>query len=181
MTLMIKKIPSPKAWRIKNGFSLAELTITTAIVGVLGSVAYPNYVNHNNKAKLFDAKSTISAIHPIISAFIDETGETPSSWDDLSSIAVVMTKNGPATGNLNTPITLPNSIYDLSITGPANSVYTLIATRVVDRGKSDPCAENDNECTEYGFSIKSCFNISNGASDIKSGKLSEIADTLNCG
>ena len=178
---MVKKIPSPKAWRIKNGFSLAELTFVTAIVGVLGSVAYPNYINHNNKANLFNAKSTVSAIPPIISAFVDETGETPTSWDDLASIAVVMTNNGPATGNLDTPITLPNSIYDLSITGPVNSVYTLIAKRMDDRGKGSPCAENANECNEYGFSIKSCFNIRNGASDIKTGHLSKIANTLNCG
>jgi len=53
-----------------------------------------------------------------------------SYQDDLQA---VMTNNGPATGDLNTPITLPNSIYDLSIEGPTESVYTMTATRVIDR------------------------------------------------
>ena len=166
----------------KNGFSLTEAIITTAIVGTLSTVAYPGYVDNNNKTKLSDAKATMASIPPIIGAFVDATGEAPTTWDDLSSIAVVMTNNGPATGDLETSITLPNSIYDLSIEGPAESVYTLTATRVIDRIEANQDEEDENASNDkYKFAIKSCFNISNGASDLKSGKLSDIANTLNCG
>jgi len=179
---MIKKIFNPNSCLTKNGFNLAELAITTAIAGTLSSIAYPNYVNSNNKAKQSDAVATIQAIPPIIGAHIDATGEAPSSWDDLSSIAAVMTNNGPATGNLETPITLPNSIYDLSIEGPAESVYTLTATRLVDNIETDTDEDNENASNDkYKFAIKSCFNMSNGASDLRTGNLTEIENKLNCG
>ncbi|QNI75734.1 type IV pilin protein [Synechococcus sp. MVIR-18-1] len=174
---MIRKFPSPNTYRPKNGFSLVEIAISTAIIGTLSSIAYPSYTNANNSAKLADAKAKMLVIPAIIGQHIDETGEAPTTWDELSSIAAVMTSNGPATGDLNTPITLPNSIYDLSITGPTESVYTMTATRVSDREKEE---ENADE-TKYTYAIKSCFNISNGASDLRSGNLSEIENTINCG
>jgi prepilin-type N-terminal cleavage/methylation domain-containing protein len=167
---------------LENGFSLTEVIVATAIIGTLSSIAYPSYVNGENKSKLNTAKSTLASIPTIISAHIDATGEAPTTWDDLSSIAAVMTNNGPAKGDLETPITLPNSIYDLSIEGPAESVYTLTATRVIDRddGKSDN--ENENASNEeFKFAIKSCFNISNGANDLRTGNLTEIESKLNCG
>jgi len=161
----------------KNGFSLTEAVVTTSIIGILSSIAIPNYLNSNNNAKLATAQATIQSIPPIISAHIDATGETPSTWDDLSSIAVVMTNDGPATGDLDTSITLPNSIYDLSIAGPNESVYTMTATRVIDRD-----IEEGNEDEEkYTYAIKSCFNISNGASDLRTGNLTDIESELNCG
>jgi len=174
---MKRRSLSRKRLQIKNGFSLAEIAISTAIIGTLSSIAYPSYTNANNNAKLSDAKSKVLVIPAIIGQHIDETGEAPTTWDELSSVAVVMTSDGPATGDLNTPITLPNSIYDLSITGPTESVYTMTATRVSDREKEE---ENADE-TKYTYAIKSCFNISNGASDLRSGNLSEIENTINCG
>merc|ERR1712194_699388 len=94
-----------------NGFSITELIVTSAIAGVLASVAIPLYNNANQNAILSEVKATVVSIPPIISAFIDETGEKPTTWDDLSSIAVVMTRSGPATGELTKQITLPNSGY----------------------------------------------------------------------
>ena len=172
----------PNAYKVKNGFSLAEITISTAIIGALSSIAYPTYTNANNSAKLADAKAKMLVIPAIIGQHIDETGEAPTTWDELSSVAVVMTSDGPATGDLDTPITLPNSIYDLSITGPTDSVYTMTATRVVDRIEPDTDENNENTSNnKYKFAIKSCFDISNGASDLRSGNLSDIENTLNCG
>jgi type IV pilus assembly protein PilA len=173
---MIKKSPSPNTYRAKNGFSLAEIAISTAIVGALSSIAYPSYTNANNSAKLADAKAKMLVIPAIISQHIDDTGEAPTTWDELSSVAVVMTSDGPATGDLNTPITLPNSIYDLAITGPTDSVYTMTATRVIDRNK-----EEEDDVKKYTYAIKSCFNVSNGASDLRTGDLTDIESELNCG
>ena len=87
-----------------------------------------------------------------------------------------MTNNGPATGDLEESINLPNSIYELSIEGSSESVYTLSAIRVIDKIKGDP-----DDKGKYKFAIKSCFNAKNGASDLKSGNLSEIENKLNCG
>jgi len=172
---MNQEIFIPNKCKARNGFSLAEMIITAAIIGILTSIAYPNYMNNNNKARQSEAKATIQAIPPIISAYIDATGEAPKTWDDLSTITTVMTDNGPATGGLTSPITLPNSIYDLSIESLTRSVYTLTAIRVADKniGNVDP--------PQYQYAIKSCFNVSNGASDLRTGNLKDIESELNCG
>lgn len=167
---MLQPRKQPQTKRCARGFSLPEVIITASILGVLGSVAYPTYNSANDSAKLAEAKANILSIPPIIGAYIDATGEAPTTWDDLSTIATVMTNHGPATGDLTSPITLPSSIYGLSIVGPAESIYMLTATKVIDSAKG-----------EEMFAIKSCFNISNGASDLRSGNLSDIENTLNCG
>ena len=176
---MIKKNQRANTHKRKGGFSLTEVIVTTSIIGILGSIAYPNYIKNQNNAKLATTKATIQSIPPIIGAYIDATGETPSNWDDLSSIAAVMTNDGPATGDLATPITLPNSIYDLSIERPADSIYTMTATRVIDKNGGEANEEENRE--KYKYAIKSCFNVSNGANDLRSGNLSEIEKELNCG
>ena len=159
----------------KDGFTLTELLISTAIIGILSGIAYPNYMNSSHRAEQSDATATVASIPPIISAYIDATGEAPTTWEDLSTIAAVMTNSGPATGGLTSPITLPNSIYDLSVEGPTESVYTLTATRVSDKSNNDPGQE------QYEYAIKSCFDVSNGASDLRTGALSVIENKLNCG
>ena len=179
---MVKQQNQAKIVQGKNGFSLPEIMVASAIIGIIGSVTYPSYTNAKNSARLAETKATITSIPPIIGAHIDATGEAPSTWDDLSSIAAVMTNNGTATGDLETPITLPNSIYDLSIEGPAESVYTLTATRVVDRIEPDTEEGNENTSNgKYKFAIKSCFNLSNGASELRTGNLTDIENELNCG
>ena len=172
---MLQQRKQPQTKKCARGFSLPEVIITASILGVLGSVAYPTYNNANDSAKLAEAKAKILSIPPIIGAYIDATGETPSTWDDLSTIAAVMTNNGPATGDLTSPITLPSSVYDLSVEGPTESVYTLTATRVSDKNNNEPGQE------QYVYAIKSCFDVSNGASDLRTGTLADIENELNCG
>ena len=171
---MNKEIFIPKRGRnARNGFSLAEMIMSTAIISILASIAYPNYVNSNNKANQSGAEATTQTIPPIISAYIDATGEAPTTWEDLSTITTVMTNNGPATGNLTSPITLPDSVYELSVEGPVESVYTMTATRISDKNINDPGQKQ--------YAIKSCFDVSNGASDMKTGTLADIENEINCG
>lgn len=171
----------PKRLSHKDGFSLTETIVTTAIIGLASSIAYPVYLNATNISTQRMAKTEIVAIPPIISAYTNETGILPTTWDDLASISVIATNSGPASGDINTPIILATSKYELTIEGPTESIYTLTATPLIKGSEDDEVAVSPDTENENIFGIQSCFNISNGASDIKSGKLSEIADTLNCG
>jgi len=155
----------------EKGFNMTEVAITTAIIGTLGSVAYPNYVGSQLRAKCAGAEAALVSIPPIISAYIDATGEVPTTWDNLSDIAVVMTNNGPATGALNTPIKLPKSNYELSIEGPSESTYSLTANCYI-----TPTTANTKK-----DQIRSCFNVSNGASDLRIGSSTDSDNTPNCG
>lgn len=182
---MLKQLKRSKPPIHRNGFSLTEAIVTSAIIALIASVAYPAYNNSSKNARQSEAKATLIAIPPVISAFVDATGETPTTWDDLSSIAVVMTSSGPATGELTKPIILPNSGYTLYVSEPDKSIYTLTATNLVkdETKETENTGDKISQNEEYKdrYAVKSCFNISNGASDLKSGMLSDLEDKLNCG
>jgi len=165
-----------KTNRMRDGFSTTEVMIAASMVGILSATSLPNYMNSMQKGRQNETKSIVASIPSLISAYIDATGELPTKWNEISSIAAVMTNDGPATGELTSPIVLPNGNFELSVAGPTDSIYTLTATpRIV----SD--AANPEEIDEDRFAIQSCFNVSNGASDLKSGMGIENKEVLNCG
>jgi len=178
---MFKQIHQKTSKRRGNGFSLTEITVTSAIIGILSSIAYPNFITSKNRGHCSEAKATIMSIPPIIGAYINETGEAPTTWDNLSSISVVMTNDGPATGKFaETPIMLPRTNYELSIEGPTQSAYTLSANCFIKTTTDNPEPEEEDKDKDK-YVIRSCFNLSNGASDLTSGSGTDPANTPNCG
>jgi len=159
-----------KTRRLNAGFSMTEVVATTAMVGILSASALPNYMESMKQSGRKEVQAFVASVPTTISAYIDATGELPTKWDDLSSIAVVMTNNGPATGDLTSPITLPEADYELSISGPTDSIYALTAKPLIN-------GNTDNS----EFSIQSCFNVSNGASDLKIRNGTENQEVPNCG
>ena len=138
----------------ESGFSLTELIMAVSIVGVLSAIAIPNFRGQLCRAESAEAEATIGSIKSIISAFADETGVIPTSWDELNSISAIMTNKGQATGNLSSAITLPNENYSITVTNPSEFEFTLKA------GRLEHCKKRD---------IVACIDLSNGASDLKRG------------
>jgi len=71
--------------RCMGGFTLLELMITVAIVGILASLAAPLYTNHVSKARFSEA---IAAVSPVKSAVYfcllsRETASSCDEWDEL--------------------------------------------------------------------------------------------------
>lgn len=109
-----KKSRAPQI--IRDAFTITELVLSVAIIGILSSVAIPSYVGQLCRSESVEAESTVSVIKTIITSYIDETATLPTSWDELSDISAIMSNNGIAKGNLSTAITLPNEKYTVSIT-----------------------------------------------------------------
>jgi type IV pilus assembly protein PilA len=155
-------------WRSQStskAFTLTELVLAVAILGILSAVAIPNYVGQLCRAESSEAETTVSTIQSIIAAFVDETSELPTTWNALTSIAAIMTNNGQAKGNLSTAITLPNEKYSVAVTGPTDSTYEISALR------TDGCPNRD---------MIACLDLSNGASDLKRGDGTTNAATPIC-
>ena len=82
------RLPSRKA---SDAFSLVELMIAVAIIGILSAVALPQYFNQIQKTRQNEAAATVSQIQTTIAAFVDEMGQLPESWDDVNKITPLMT------------------------------------------------------------------------------------------
>ena len=63
---------------LEKGFTLVELMIVIVIVGVLSSVALPNFLSQTDKAKATEAKSGITAILKQAQAGYLEDGAAPA-------------------------------------------------------------------------------------------------------
>ena len=134
------------------GFALLECMMTVAIVGILSSIALPNYLNQVNRTRQNEVASTVAQIQTTIASYADEFGLLPESWADLNETAAIMTNSGPADKNNFSEITLPNEYYKISINN-ANNKFTITALRI----------------DEQDLYVIGCLDLTNGASTIIKG------------
>ena len=57
---LLQKLKRPKAIT-PNAFTLVELLVVVAIVGILSAVALPNFLSQTDKAKATEAKTQIAS------------------------------------------------------------------------------------------------------------------------
>ena len=89
--------------RIRNrkGFTLVELMIVVAIIGILAAIAIPNFLNFRLKAKTSEAKSNLGAIRSTEVAYFAEwnwyvAGQGPVPVADRSGNAQKVAWTSPA-------------------------------------------------------------------------------------
>jgi type IV pilus assembly protein PilA len=93
--------------RSKKGFTLVELMIVVAIIGILAAIAIPNFLNFRMKAKTSEAKSNLGAIRSTevayfaeYNAYIINQGYTPvhstlgnhsdkKPWDGTTKFSII--------------------------------------------------------------------------------------------
>ncbi len=68
----------------KSGFTLIELLVVVLIIGILSSVALPQYTRAVARARTAEALSVIRSISQAAETYVMETGSWPESFDDLS-------------------------------------------------------------------------------------------------
>jgi prepilin-type N-terminal cleavage/methylation domain-containing protein len=148
----------------RGGFTITELMVGVSLVGILTSLALPNYLNQVNRSRQNEAASTVAQIQTTIASYADEFGVLPTSWAELNETSAVMTENGPATSNNFQVITLAGGYYDVAIRNTDN-LFTIRATH----------DEAPN------LNIVACINLTNGASGINKGTKITAASAPNCG
>ena len=176
-TALVNRIRHPlQSLKTTDGFSLVELIIAVAIVGVLGAVALPQYFNQVQKTRQNEAAVTVSQIQTTIAAFVEEMGLQPTSWEDLNKITPLMTPEGPANQSDFSSIKLASSgcteanethCYQVNAS-EENQIITLNARSM----NQDASAYN----------VVACLDLRTGASDMKKGtnQTAAILKDLRC-
>jgi type IV pilus assembly protein PilA len=86
---MLSKIKMKK----EKGFTLIELMIVVAIIGILAAIAVPNFIAYRNKSKVAAAVSTMGSVRGALASYAaDSTGNmfpataTITDWATLASV-----------------------------------------------------------------------------------------------
>lgn len=71
-----------------TGFTLVELLIMVAIVGILGAIATPLYSDYINKARIVRAVAEIAEISKLISTYKLDNNKYPETLNEVGSGAL---------------------------------------------------------------------------------------------
>jgi len=105
-----------------SGFTLIELMIVVAIIGILAGIAYPAYTDYVLRAKRADGKAGLLDLQLAQEKY---RANCPQYADGIHATARTCASGG--THNLVSGTSSPNGKYTLAITAGTATTYTLTA------------------------------------------------------
>ena len=103
------------------GFTLIELMVTVAIVGILAAIAYPSYQDSVRKSRRADASGALLGLANAMERHFTETNSYLGAADATTGVPTIFATTSPVDGG--------TAYYNLTV-DPATtaSSYTLNAT-----------------------------------------------------
>ena len=80
----IKSLSSIKQLKDEEGFTLVELIVVVMMIGILSSIAIPQFMTAADKAKQKEATGIVSALVKAATAYQTEYGVLPINAEELS-------------------------------------------------------------------------------------------------
>lgn len=108
----------------QRGFSLIELMIVVAVIGILAAIAYPSYQENVRATRRADAQGALMAFAAAMERYRTENGTyekaATGGANTGAPLATLFPSEAPLEGSA--------KFYDLTITAATRNTYTLTAT-----------------------------------------------------
>ena len=117
---MSKATSSPWGQGAASGFSLMELMIVVAIVAILGSIAYPSYLNQVAQSRRTDAQAVLIEAAQFMERFYTENNRYDQDTGGTAVALPAQLRESPRDGGTKS--------YDITVQASTASTYTLRAT-----------------------------------------------------
>lgn len=134
--------------KIQQGFTLIELMIVVAIIGILAAVAIPAYQDYVTKAKFQDIVSSAAAVETAISVCMSENAGVATACDTAAEVGITTIKNSKEASTA-----LAITATTAAVTATANAGaggYTYINTPTLAAGDSAITWTQSGTCLAAG-------------------------------
>ena len=155
-----------------EGFTLVELIVVVMMIGILSSIAIPQFMSAADKAKQKEASAIVASMVKSATAYNTEYGALPANMGEMSEYARfqkctatnVATEGGSACKS-DTPVAVADSDTQFySTSGHYNITMTRTDSNTVLKIRALP---NGGAFATNGSGVTGCYNPAQGVSQVK--------------